>query len=63
VNENLTGDIVMSSTSHIDLGPVRIEYDSLSDAVHITTNDSTNHPTISLYADGFVAAGGVQASE
>lgn len=63
VNENLTGDIVMSSTSHIDLGPVRIEYDSVSDAVHITTNDSTNHPTISLYADGFVAAGGVQASE
>ena len=59
VNANLSGDLSLSSSSHIDIGPVRIVYDSASDAIHITTNDATNHPTIGIYADGFVAAGGV----
>lgn len=59
VDANLSGDLSLSSSSHIDIGPVRIVYDSASDAIHITTNDATNHPTIGIYADGFVAAGGV----
>ncbi len=59
VNADLSGDLSLSSSSHIDIGPVRIVYDSASDAIHITTNDATNHPTIGIYADGFVAAGGV----
>lgn len=59
VNADLSGDLSLSSSSHIDIGPVRIVYDSASDAIHITTNDATNHPTIGFYADGFVAAGGV----
>lgn len=55
-----TSSLSVHQSSHIDIGPVRIEYDSATDAIHITTNDSTNHPTISLYADGFVAAGGAR---
>ena len=54
-----TGSLSFHQSSHIDLGPIRFEYDPDTDALHITTNDPTNHPTISLYADGFVAAGGV----
>lgn len=59
VNQNFSADIKASTSSHIDLGPIRLQYDSTNDALRITTNDSTSHPTISLYADGFVAAGGV----
>ena len=59
VDANLSGDLALAQTGHIDIGPVRIEYDAQNDAIHITTNDSTNHPTIGIYADGFVAAGGV----
>ena len=56
VNGNLTGDLVLASTSHIDIGPVRLEY--ANEALHVTTSDAAGHPTIGLYADGFVAAGG-----
>lgn len=59
VDADLSSGLSVSETGHIDLGPVRIVYDSASDAIHITTNDATNHPTIGFYADGFVAAGGV----
>ena len=59
VDADLSGDLSLASTSHIDIGPVRIEYDQQNDAIHITTNDPTNHPTIGIYADGFGAAGGV----
>lgn len=60
VNGNLTGDLTLASTSHIDLGPVRLEF--ANNALHVTTNDSTNYPSIGFYADGFVAAGGIQGS-
>ena len=58
-NGNLSGDLTLASTSHIDLGPVRLEYDSGNTALHVTTNDSTNHPTIGFWVDGFNSAGGV----
>lgn len=58
VDADLTGDIALASTSHIDIGPVRIEYHSSTDSLHITTNDATNHPNIGFWVDGFNSAGG-----
>ena len=56
----LSENLVMGSAKHIDLGPVRIEYDSDTMALHITTNLTGNDaPSIGLFADGFVASGGV----
>lgn len=47
-----------ASFASIDIGPARIEY--ANGAIHITTNVTTGTiPVIGLYADGFVAAGGV----
>lgn len=62
LNANLTGNLVMSSTSYIDLGPVRIEYDSVNKAIHVKKADSNDTNEYGFYCDGFVAAGGVQAS-
>jgi hypothetical protein len=62
VNADLTGNLSLSSTSYIDIGPLRIEYDATNKALHITKKDSTDTETYGLYADGFVAAGGVQQS-
>ena len=60
VDADLSGDLALASTSHIDIGPLRIEYDATNRALHITKKDSTDTETYGLYADGFVAAGGVQ---
>jgi len=60
VDADLSGDLALASTSHIDIGPLRIEYDATNKALHITKKDSTDTETYGLYADGFVAAGGVQ---
>ena len=66
VNANLSGDLAVggdlsvASGHHIDLGPVRLEF--ANNALHVTTNDATNYPTIGLYADGFVSSGGVGSS-
>ena len=57
VNADLSGNLSLSQNSHIDIGPVRLEY--ANEALHITTNDATNHPNIGAYADGLVAAGGI----
>ena len=57
VNADLSGNLSLSQNSHIDIGPLRLEY--ANEALHITTNDATNHPNIGAYADGFVAAGGI----
>lgn len=57
---NRWGDLYMSSTAKIQLGPVTIEYDSVNHALHVYGTDNNN--TIGLYCDGFIAAGGVQAS-
>ena len=62
VNGNLSGDLSLASTSHIDIGPLRIEYDSTNKALHITKVDSNDQNTYGIYADGFVSAGGVQQS-
>lgn len=60
VNADLTGDLDLASTSHIDIGPARIEYDATNGAIHVTTNQTGNNaPTIGFYVDGFSAAGGV----
>lgn len=60
VNENLSGDLTMSSTSVINLGPAIIEYDAVNHAIRVHGTDG-NH-TIGLYCDGFVSAGGAQTS-
>ena len=62
VNANLTGNLVMSSASYIDIGPVRIVYDSVSKAIHITKADSNDNNEYGLYCEGFIASGGVQAT-
>ena len=62
VNGNLSGDLTLASTSHIDLGPVRIEYDSTNKAIHIKKADSNDTNEYGLYCDGFLSGGGVQAS-
>jgi len=57
---DLTGHISMASASYIDIGPLRIEYDSTNKALHITKASSGDTENYGIYADGFVAAGGVQ---
>lgn len=59
VNADLTGNLSLSSASYFDLGPIRIAYDSTENALHVTSNDNS---TINLYCDGYIAAGGSQAS-
>ncbi len=63
LNADLTGNLKMASTSHIDIGPVRIEYDAVNKAIHIKKADANDTNEYGFYCDGFVAAGGVQASE
>lgn len=58
VNADLSGNLSLSSTSYIDIGPVRIKFEN--NALHITKKDSADTETYGLYADGFIAAGGVQ---
>lgn len=60
VNEDLAGNLSMSQTSTINLGPVTISYDSTNKALHVSGTDGGI--TIGLYCDGWVAAGGVQSS-
>ena len=51
----------MVSTSYIEIGDARIEYDSGSYALRVTKKSGTSR-TIGFYADGFVSAGGTAAS-
>lgn len=56
-------DIVLGSTDHLDIGPVRLLYDSTAGCLRVTTNQTGNNaPIIGLYADGQVTAGGVGSS-
>lgn len=50
----------VNGSSYIDIGEVRLVYDSTSKALHITTK--SGNETIGLYADGFVSARGAAAS-
>lgn len=52
--------INVSGTSYLDIGEVRLVYDSTNKALHITTK--SGNETIGLYADGFVSAKGAAAS-
>lgn len=58
VGANLSGDLTLTSGGHIDIGPLRIEYDGSSKALHITKVSSSDTNNYGIYADGFVAAGG-----
>ena len=62
VNGNLSGDLSLASTSHIDIGPLRLEYDATNKALHITKVDSNDNTEYGIYADGFVGDGGIQSS-
>ena len=62
VNADLSGDLSLAQTSHIDIGPLRIEYDSVNKALHITKKSNSDTNNYGIYADGFVSAGGVPQS-
>ena len=59
VNATLSGNLSLLANKHIDIGPLRIEYDATNKAIHITKVSSSDNNTYGLYADGFIAAGGV----
>lgn len=60
VDADLSGDLTLSSSSHLDIGPVRVQFEN--NALHITKKTSSDTNAYGLYADGFVAAGGVGSS-
>lgn len=53
-----TSSLSVHASSHIDIGPLRIEYDATNKALHITKVSSSDTTTYGIYADGFVSAGG-----
>lgn len=55
----LTGDLSLGQTNHIDIGPIRIEYDSTNKGLHITKKDPNDTANYGIYADGFNSTGGV----
>lgn len=59
VNADLTGDVTLDSASHIDIGPLRLQYDSTNKALRVTKKSGSDTTNYGLYADGFVTAGGV----
>lgn len=60
VNADLSGDVSLAPASHIDIGPLRIEYDATNKALHITKKDGNDTESYGIYADGFVASGGIE---
>lgn len=59
VGMDLSGDLALGSASHIDIGPLRLLYDSTNKALRVTKVGSSDTNSYGLYADGFVSAGGV----
>ena len=59
VNADLTGDLTLDSASHIDIGPLRLQYDSANKALRVTKKSGSDTTNYGLYADGFITAGGV----
>lgn len=57
VDADLSGDLTLSSSSHLDIGPLRLQFEN--NALHITKKTSSDTTAYGLYADGFVAAGGI----
>ena len=59
VNLDLTGDLKMAATQHVDIGPLRIEYDPNTKCLHITKVDSNDTNKYGLYTDGPLSGAGV----
>lgn len=57
VHIGATSGIDVNSSSYIDIGNVRLVYDSGTNALHVTKKSGSQ--AVGLYADGFVAAGGI----
>lgn len=51
--------ISVNASSYIDIGDARLVYDSGANALHITRRTGGSSNLVGLFADGFVAAGGV----
>ena len=51
--------ISVDADSYIDIGDARLVYDSGSNALHITRRTGGTNNVVGLFADGFVASGGV----
>lgn len=51
--------ISVNASSYIDIGEARLVYDSVSNAIHITKRTGGTVSPVGIYADGFVAAGGI----
>lgn len=60
VDADLCGDLALSQSSHIDIGPLRIEYDATSKALHITRVDPEDTNQYGIYADGIIGDGGIE---
>lgn len=59
-NADLSGDLAFAATSHIDIGPLRIEYDPDAKALRITKVLASDPNEYSFFTDGFIAAGGIE---
>lgn len=57
VHIGATSGIDVDGSSYIDIGNVRLKYDLGTNALHVTKKSGTQ--AVGLYADGFVAAGGI----
>lgn len=51
--------ISVNAASYIDIGDARLIYDSGANALHVTRRTGGTSNVVGLFADGFVAAGGV----
>ena len=54
-----TSSLSVDQNSYIDIGPLRIKYDATNKALRITKASSSDNNNYGIYADGFVAAGGI----
>lgn len=55
---DFSGNLSLSRTSVLTIGPVTIEYDPTNKALHIYGTD--NNQTIGVYCDGWIGDGGIQ---
>lgn len=56
----LVKDLLLSASSHIDIGPLRIEYDADAKALHITKASAQDPNNYGIYTDGILIGGGIQ---
>lgn len=55
-------NVALEASGYIDIGPVRILYDSTNKALRITKVSSSDTNSYGIYADGFVSSGAVQSN-